>query len=154
MTANCWPRLHVQSMIWATDAVGISLLLSPPAAAGRPDQFGGADAPVGLAGCYGDWGAAVHAEVGSTAAVTQPGYDVDVMMAAYHGTLNYVDECAFDAGDSGDVLFQGKYYGANVHPYETVFIKTNRDIDPVLIQRLTEWHATAGTNSWDVCKGE
>ncbi|KAE9374790.1 hypothetical protein N431DRAFT_221630 [Stipitochalara longipes BDJ] len=30
MTANCWPTFHVQSMIWATDSIGLSTLLFPP----------------------------------------------------------------------------------------------------------------------------
>ena len=152
MTANCWPRFHVQSMIWATDAVGIDLLLNPPPGSRVEDEFGGADAPVGLAGCYGDWNAAVHAEVGSTEAVREPGYEVDLMMMAFHKSGNYIDECANSEGN-GDLLWQGKYFGTNVHPYETIFIKANRDIDPTLIEHLTEWHETAGTSSWDVCKG-
>ncbi len=35
MTGNCWPQFHVQSMIWATDDVGMELMLNPPAGASK-----------------------------------------------------------------------------------------------------------------------
>lgn len=153
MTANCWPRFHVQSMIWATDAVGMSLLLYPPANSSAADRFGAAGDPVGLAGCYDGWDAAVHAEIGSTALITSQGYEVDVMMAAFHGWGggggDYAASC--NNTSNGDVLWNGRYFGTNVHPYETVFMKANRNIDPVLMERLTEWHEARGLTSWDTC---
>ncbi|KAK0722321.1 hypothetical protein B0T26DRAFT_674041 [Lasiosphaeria miniovina] len=158
MTANCWPRFHVQSMIWATDSVGIDLLLNPPpstnssskAATAAADQFGDATQPVGLAGCYDGWDAAVHAEVGATALIRDAGYEVDVMMAAFHASANYIDEC--DSSANGDVLRPGAYFGTDVHPYELVFMKTNRGVNPVQVGRLTEWHLARNLTSWETCK--
>ena len=43
-------------------------------------------------------------------------------------------------GNPDDILYDKKYYGANIHPYETVFIKANRDIDPTLLEDMTKWH--------------
>lgn len=149
MTANCWPRFHVQSMIWATDSTGMALLLDPPANSSVADEFGDAAAAVGLSGCYDGWNAAVHAEIGSTAIITGAGYEVDLMMAAYHGKERYAEEC--DTSENGDLLWDGKYFGSNIHPYETIFIKANRDIDPTLIGHLTEWHLASGRTSWDTC---
>ncbi len=51
MTGNCWPPIHVQSMIWATDEIGMELLLHPPGGASKKDAFGTADDAVGLSGC-------------------------------------------------------------------------------------------------------
>jgi hypothetical protein len=126
---------------------------------GHDDQFGAASAPVGLAGCYDGWRAAVHAEIGATDAILAAGFDVDVLMTAYHGLGGngrpeqrippYGAGC--DATENGDVLRNGKYYGTNVHPYETIFIKANRDIDPVLLRRLTEWHNNLDPTSRDAC---
>ena len=149
MTSNCWPQFHVQSMIWATDTTGMQLLLDPPAGSGKKDNYGEANDPVGFAGCYAGWDSAVHAEIGATGVVRSQGHDVDVLMMAFHKSSAFIDECNSTA--NGDVLWNGAYYGSNVHPYETVFIKANRNIDPNLIGHLTEWHLHANVTSWDTC---
>ncbi|TGO26843.1 hypothetical protein BPAE_0052g00330 [Botrytis paeoniae] len=43
------------------------------------------------------------------------------------------------AAKMGDVLIERPYLGINVIPFETVFIKTNRCIDPVALEKLTNW---------------
>lgn len=152
MTANCWPNFHVQSEVWATDFVGMELLMHPPppsANATNVDAFAAREEPVGLAGCYPDLNKALHAELGATRIMLDAGHRVDLLMSAYHGIANYSAVC--DPQEHGDLLWNGKYYGTNVHPYETVFAKTNRDIDPVLIQRLSEWQWASGWRSWDSC---
>ncbi len=52
---------------------------------------------------------------------------------------------------SSDVLWDKGYFGANIHPYETIFIKTMREIDPVLIDNLSKWHLEGAQRSWDMC---
>jgi hypothetical protein len=136
-------------MIWATDDVGMELLLHPPADSSTADQFGDANDKVGLEGCYADWNKAVHAEVGTTSLFLKKGYEVDLMMMAFHKTKKYIEEC--DTTHNGDLLFQGKYFGSTIHPYETIFIKANRDIDPTLINLLTDWHKSSGKSSYDLC---
>lgn len=37
------------------------------------------------------------------------------------------------------MLWDKEYYGTNVHPYETIFLKSNRGIDLVGLERLSEW---------------
>ncbi|KAK1980874.1 hypothetical protein LZ30DRAFT_782457 [Colletotrichum cereale] len=150
MTANCWPQFHVQSMIWATDEVGIELLLNPPPGSSFKDDFGTENDAVGLGGCYEGWSQAVHAEVGATITFLKQGYKVDLMMAAFQKSKNYIEEC--DTSQNGDVLWNGRYFGSNVHPYETIFIKANRDVDPTLIENLTAWQQASGFNSYSVCK--
>jgi len=165
MTANCWPSMHVQSMIWATDIVGLFLLLSPPASIVRnltanptydphtetetgvalPPHYGGINS------CFHTWGSAVSAEIGSSALIKAAGYRFDVMMAAFHGAEDYSDIC--DATrDGADPLWDGQYFGGNVHPYETVFMKSNRDVDPIMMDRLTEWTGKNGYSSFEACQ--
>jgi hypothetical protein len=57
------------------------------------------------------------------------------------------DHCA-DLGN-GDHLFDNNYFGFNVHPYETMFVKTNRGISPKLVDKLTEWHDRLNYSSFD-----
>ncbi|CAN8096355.1 unnamed protein product [Discula destructiva] len=151
LTANCWPTFHVQADIWATDFVGIDLLINPPPSGPNStvDDFADKLAPVGLAACYPDLSRAVHAELGATRVMLEAGWKVDVMMSAFHGIANYSQVC--DPQQQGDLLWKDKYFGTNLHPYETVFTKSNRDLDPLLLERLTEWHWQSAWRSWDAC---
>lgn len=151
LTANCWPHFHVQSDVWATDFVGMELLMNPPLPGPNStvDDFAEWDAPVGLADCYPDLSRAVHAELGATRVMLDAGHKVDLMMSAFHGIANYSQVC--DPQAHGDLLYKDRYFGTSVHPYETLFTKTNRDLDEVLLERLTEWHWKSDWRSWDAC---
>lgn len=150
-TINCSPRPHVQSMLWATDAVGMDILISPEYAhaVGFDDKWGQAGDPVGLSICPASMPEAIHTEVAATSLITSQGYDVDVMMAAY-GPASSPDEYCRN-GQLEDVLYEGKYYGSSIHPYETVFIKANRNISPDLLSRMTEMHLSTPLDSWIAC---
>ncbi|KAI9746570.1 MAG: hypothetical protein M1818_000283 [Claussenomyces sp. TS43310] len=148
MTGNCWPQFHVQSMIWATDAVGVELLLFPPQP--TPTQEIPTPEPVvGINSCFHTWDQAVNAEIHASKIITDAGYKLDLMMTAFHGIDKYAEGC--DTSVPGDVLYNGHYHGTNVHPYETIFLKTNRGIDPVLMDRLTDWTHGRNYTSWDMC---
>ncbi|KAH8683134.1 hypothetical protein BGZ60DRAFT_212843 [Tricladium varicosporioides] len=165
MTANCWPAFHIQSMIWATDIIGIETLLFPneptlAAFAANPpkpittspdlaDLELAPQAP-GINQCFHTWGEAVTAEVSASALIKAAGYKLDLMMSAYHGIEHYEEQC--DSSENGDVLWDGEYFGTNVHPFETVFIKANRDVDPVGIEKHSEWMDGRGYSSYDFCK--
>ncbi|RYP21193.1 hypothetical protein DL765_002332 [Monosporascus sp. GIB2] len=152
MTVNCRPQMHVQSMVWATDSAGMELLLYPR----RDESEGDGGRLVALQGCYDEKDVAIGAEVGATAAIRGAGYEVDAMMAAFHGGSSGWDYCESEAGigaSAGDVLFDGAYFGTNVHPYETVFFKANRGIDPRTLDLLSAWHQSGhmGNGSWEAC---
>jgi hypothetical protein len=105
-------------MIWATDLTGIDLLLNPPPDPSKPED----KQPTGIHGCFSDWEEAVNAEVGASSVIARAGYKLDVMMTAFHG-YDYVGKC--EPGRNADVLWDKAYEGFNIHPYETIFIKTN-----------------------------
>ncbi|RYP85452.1 hypothetical protein DL769_001005 [Monosporascus sp. CRB-8-3] len=152
MTVNCRLQMHVQSMIWATDSIGMELLLYPR----RDESEGDGGRLVALQGCYNEKDVAIGAEVGATAVIQGAGYEVDAMMAAFHGGSSGQDYCESESGigaGAGDGLFDSAYFGTNVHPYETVFFKANRGIDPRTLDLLTAWHRSGhmGNGSWDAC---
>ena len=89
------------------------------------------------------------AEISASSLIKAAGYKLDVMMSAYHKSKNYEQECS--SSENGDVLWNGKYYGVNVHPYETIFLKSNRDIDPLSLERLTEWTRGRTYSSYKFC---
>jgi hypothetical protein len=148
-------------MIWATDSIGIVILLFPPTAAASKVRSQPSYDPVtglvsmtlpqhpGINACFHTWGSAVAAEIGSSALIEAAGYKLDVMMSAYHGNSRYEEEC--DRSENGDVLWDKAYFGTNVHPFETVFAKSNRDVDPVGLERLTEWTRGRGYSSYAFC---
>jgi hypothetical protein len=84
------------------------------------------------------------------------GYKVDVLMTGWRGEYGDPDEY-YDSCEekhllyNDDVLKNGGYFGFNVHPYETIFIKSNRDIDPAMIHKMEEWHGKMNYSSWDAC---
>lgn len=130
----------------------MGILLDPALAttASVDDEFATKEDPVGMSGCYEDWKHAVHAEVGITGLITNAGYGVDVLMTSSHSEASMEEYCAANP-KSGDTLWDKAYFGANIHPYETVFIKANRNVDPVLLERMTDWHLKMPSNSWDRC---
>ncbi|KAL7627999.1 hypothetical protein AAE478_002195 [Parahypoxylon ruwenzoriense] len=149
MTVNCGPRPHVQSMIWATDYIGMELLLYPLANASELDPFGTANDTVAFGGCYEKFHQAIHAEVGGTNVIRKAGYKVSAMMSAFQGE-QYFDECD---KHPGDLLFDGNYFGTNIHPYETIFFKANRGIDPPTLELLTRLHSSSQQDrSWELCR--
>ena len=150
---NCIPRPHVQSMLFATDDIGMSILLDPELATTikNNDNFGTVDDPVGLSVCFDTLHKAVHSEISITELIRSQGYEVDVMLTSFHGANSSATYCE-ENNNPEDVLYDGKYFGSTVHPYETVFMKANRGIGDATMTMLTKWHLNRGVNSWESCK--
>jgi len=72
------------------------------------------------------------------------------MMSAYHGNKEY--EEARTCEKNRDLLWEGKYFGISVHPFETVFMKANRDVSPLVLKRHSEWVDQRGYSSYDYCR--
>ncbi|KAI2618687.1 hypothetical protein GGS26DRAFT_350215 [Hypomontagnella submonticulosa] len=148
MTASCSPKFHIQPMIWATDAIGMELLLNPPKAptlGARHDD----SQVVAFRGCYSNQKQATHGEVEATAVIKKAGYKVDALMATFHGSNDYEEDCANPPIE--DIL-QSKKHGISLHPYETIFIKAGDGIDSVSVSQFTEWHQSSSvSSSWDRC---
>ncbi|KAF8862970.1 hypothetical protein BDZ45DRAFT_645212 [Acephala macrosclerotiorum] len=151
-SVNCKPSPHVQSMLLATDSIGMSILLNPSLAHSikKPDFFGTVEDPTGFTPCYDTMMHAIHGELGLTDLIQSQGYEVDALLAAYQSHLTPANYC-FENKSPEDILYEGRYYGSNVHPYELVFIKANRNIDPNLLEKMTAWHLNRNESSWDIC---
>ena len=153
---NCGPRPHVQSMIWATDRVGMEILLFPSAALVtkyEKELAGKETAPVpkmkhaGINSCPHEYWDAVAIEVYATGLLEAAGYKVDPMMLAYHSSVHYETECM----GGNDLQGHENYYGMDFHPYDTIFLKTNRGVNPLVLDRFTGWTDTWGYSSHDAC---
>lgn len=173
---NCWPTPHVQSMVWATDRAGLSLLLHPPATTSprhdpwmetlfthaadfpRPANYTPNDpawVERGLAQCFASRQAAVEGEIAATGIVLGAGKRVDVLLTKYQTTAPSAqrhDAEAFCAPlGAWDPQGEGAYDGASVHPFESIFVKTNRGISPRLVENLSGWFDEMGYSSYDQC---
>lgn len=150
---NCYPRPHVQSMLFATDDIGMSILLDPNLATTvrNADPWGMEDDLVGLTACFETLRKAVHSEIGITELIRSQGYEVDVMLTSFQAAYDTSMYCE-ENNNPDDVLYDGHYFGTSVHPYETVFLKANRGISDVTMVMLTGWHLKRPVNSWNFCR--
>jgi hypothetical protein len=149
MSYNCHSGLgHVQSMVWATDRVGLQLLMQPP--------------PRGVGyWCPMNMVDAIYGETRSTPNIINAGYEVDALVQVYHSrdgddddgdgkpdgrATGYLENCHDE-----DFFHENAYYGFNVHPYETIFMKSARRMQQMLLGNLTLWHDGSGYSSYGVC---
>jgi hypothetical protein len=161
---NCQYQNHIQSMIWAFDRAGLEVLLYPSNStvdrlheilATRPLPPGAPLPSLGIPGinsCPHLYWDAVAIEVYATSLVKAAGYKVAAMMSAYHGSTPEAYEAQCES--NGDVLVGGGggYYGTDLHPFDTLFAKTNRNIAPATLARMTEWMDGRGYSSYDFCR--
>ena len=157
-------------MIWATDIIGLETLLFPPKTAleylathritlpptGIHD---GDEVPTdtsiqtpGINGCFHNWDSAVAAEVSSSALIKAAGFKIDAMMNAMGGEPGFGLDEQVSCAQNGDVLWNGGYWGTNVNVFETIFMKSNRDVDFKNLEMQTKWMKGRGYSSYDYCK--
>lgn len=145
-TYGCGFSNHVQSMVLATDRIGLETLLKGDDDKNEPVDFSHGfnwQSLKGLSFCATNKFSAIEVEVSLTNVIRKAGYKVAVLMTEASSSENYYEECP-----------GGGWEG--VHPYEIVFVKANFNykLDYPLIQRMTEWHNGWGYNSWKICIGK
>ncbi|KAK6522733.1 hypothetical protein TWF281_002169 [Arthrobotrys megalospora] len=132
MTINCniarGTLKVLNSMIYATDRIGLELIL-----------------PV-ISHCFKNFTDAVQAENHAAQAILNKGYEVEALMTAASSHAHYARWC-----QHGSVLRPNAYFGINLHPYETIFQKANRDITPRVLDMMTRWHDMSNYSSWQAC---
>ncbi|KAF3083159.1 hypothetical protein TWF569_006850 [Orbilia oligospora] len=129
LSYNCRKIRHIQSMLLATDSIGISLIMP------KINQ------------CFESFMKAIGGEISITGAVTSQGYNVTALMTSFQSSKDYANTCKH-----GDILLNNRYYNITMHPFETMFQKANRGMAPEVLERLTEWIDGSGYDSWGVCR--
>ncbi|CAN8104131.1 unnamed protein product [Discula destructiva] len=158
-------------MVWVTDAEGLALLLHPPTTSPRhddwmevlfshaqefphPDDYIPSDSDwveQGLSQCFANRQSAVEAEIAATGIILGAGKKVDTLLTKYQTSLEH-DAMEFCKPlGAWDPQHEGAYDGASIHPYETIFMKTNRGIDPKIIENLSDWTDLIEYSSYDQC---
>lgn len=122
-------RPHVQSYCFAMDSACMEHLTASGFWRDIPDTY---------------HRVVVEKEIGMSEAVLRRGWNIGCLVPEYGGH-DYRDAVSLPRPFNpaaqrfgGDILFDGKLcFGRDVHPYEVVFIKTNRDISTHEVVSLT-----------------
>ncbi|KAI0840599.1 hypothetical protein F5Y06DRAFT_243814 [Hypoxylon sp. FL0890] len=149
MTANCLPKFHIQSMVLATDSIGMGLLLEDPSVLNTHHG----NQTIAFEGCYRDKKHVVQSEIKATAVIKKAGYKVDALMAAFRKSEDYEGDCAKNSTE--DAFWGETYDDTDIHPYETMFMEANRIIEPFSISQLAAWQSPSANASWcNLCRPE
>lgn len=133
MTYNCLPFAHhVNSMIMATDIIGLNVLLDFTSKA--------------LAACPSGHDEAVEIEVCITREIKDAGCELDVMMQEFQSEKDFAVKCPGSDRNQEGAYDQGKRgSGMDLHPCEMLFSKANRHTDEELFDHLTTWTDQVGS---------
>ena len=98
-----------------------------------------------------------HCEVGATQSLLEAGFAAVALQKSFYGfelsssslaSPELARRCAAVSDEeAGDPSFPGVYASSDIHPYETIFIKTNRQLLPDGISRLTYLHNSFSTET-------
>lgn len=135
---------HIQTMLLATDKAGLQVWADAGLVGTRAPFV--AD-PAGYAidlSWIGDAQRieAIHREIEFSQSLIRRGFNIACMLHAYQGVdfrAPYVPALLANEPVHGDPSFQGAYFGTTPHPFEVVFIKTERGMDPVGLELHTGW---------------
>jgi hypothetical protein len=109
---------HVQSYAFATDIIGLDVLLQDP----------------NVFTCHSDrWDAIYYSELGSSEAMFKAGYSIDCFLLRY---ANMRWENTTPCLDDKNPLFN---YELPVDPLEVMFVKFKHDIQPAMVAKYSEW---------------
>lgn len=129
---NKTPQPHVQSMLMAFDYRGLRLLM-------KENIFFEQDKPIGKRSLI------LKHEVGSSQFLLSRGYNIDCVLVAYQGKdwrskkLNFFPV----SPQHYDLWGENRYFGRNIHPFESIFVKTNRDFGKSgheTLEQITQWY--------------
>ena len=110
-----------------------------------------------LTACPTDYLDAVALETSLTDLLLSNNYSVSTMFALGHSTPNYIETCTNDDVNARE----GWYEGSDLHPWETMFIKTRWGVNGEWVEKLSGWldagvgvvnvNETRRGRSWDYC---
>ena len=118
---------HIQSMLLVFDKIGLEIAQANGILVGKE---------------YTDtWQIVVQNELKLSLVILLMGYNINVIAKKYN-YKNYLDKNNYNLNSNycnGDPWYNGSYFGGNLHPYETIFFKTNRDVNSETLKILSEY---------------
>lgn len=147
MSANCDKdyRKHIQSMLMAVDRSGLELILPSLQCAEHLID------------------AVMDGETALTSLVRGAGFDADPIYSLRYSDRFARPEDYWKSCSHTDIFYGDTYDGMDVHPFDTVFVKTKRTVPgvgavspfsehgQVVLDKLTQWADKSGYSSYDYC---
>ncbi len=99
---------HVQSMLMVTDSIGLNIAMKAKVFVRRENK----DDII------------LMSEIAFSTAILNNQFNIDCLAELLHGYDYRIKECI--PKYLNDVVYDGKYAGFSIHPFETIFSKTNR----------------------------
>jgi hypothetical protein len=118
-------RPFISSAFFATDKIGLKIGIDNGIFSPETIMMSKADT-------------VIKKEMGFTNVIMDAGYTIKCMLKYYENMNFKVQRCPYQ---SICHLNPNHYFGTNVNPYEVIFIKQNRNIEPLRLERYTEWHS-------------
>jgi hypothetical protein len=115
---------HVQSMLMATDKIGLSI--------GLNNNIFKQHEPI-----MDKYTIIITKEIDFSTHIINAGYNIACMLHVYKN-IDFRDKTKYKV--DGDLLYNQAYFDMSVHPLEMIFFKTNRQIAELTLQRYTSWY--------------
>ena len=122
------PGYHVQSMFFVTDRAGINIAINNRIFCENPNNMKMSKLDV-----------IIKKEVGLSQLILRRGYNIACMLTAYKN-VDFRKPLDADLQKIMCRWTNNSYFGTNIHPYETIFIKTNTGVTPQMFSMYTQWH--------------
>lgn len=132
----------------------MEILFTHPQDFPRPDDYVPSDpewVEKGISQCFPNRQEAVQAEIAATGIIIGAGKKVDTLLTKYQTSMEHDVMSFCKPLGAWDPQAEGAYDGASIHPFETMFIKTNRGINPKIIENLSQWTDQIGYSSYAQC---
>ena len=113
---------HVQSFCFALDRVGLQIYISKGIFSLREFRVSHLQT-------------VIECEIGGSKAILEAGYNIGSNMQRYQGTDFRHPERYHPHHYASDPMLESTYSSLFLHPYETIFIKSNRNIHPARYQQ-------------------
>ena len=118
-TFNNIPK-HVQSMAFATDNIGLQLLID--------NNIFNLERNIQVFNKLGKWEFIMKFEVGMSGIIMDNGYKIESFMQTENNNFEI---------EHGDICYNNKYFGTTLNPIEIMFLKNNRISSNILKNYIT-----------------
>ena len=117
------PSPHIQSMILCTDRQGLDIIYPKVINEQRLDKIQ----------------TILQKEIITSKTLLDNGYNIACILSGYNYDFRKLENRLINSnnGHNGDPWYNHSFFGNTIHPYESIFFKTNRGVNPEILESLT-----------------
>jgi hypothetical protein len=121
---------HVQTMLWCTDQIGLQIV--------KPVLSLNVRAQKELDRELNKTEVVIFQEIGLSQQILAESFNLRCILEPYEEDYTKGNIMINTETQGGDPWYEGSYFGRSLHPYETIFFKTNRGVNEKELQKCTE----------------